>query len=397
MKRIALFFFISIIIILTIPCAAALGTLPAVNEQERHIVCEELSEAATAYYHDDYRYERLSALSGAADTSTGYTAMQGNELFSALHALMSETHGHYTTYSGYGGNSLAYYWKSTDAVNGYSTYTMFYSDVPSDTPDVKLNREHIWPKSRASFGTKNGGADLHHLRPAVDTLNNAKSNHMFGNINGAYSDGVKEGSVNGEVCYWVMEANDMFECKDDVKGDVARILLYVYCRWEQPNLYTDTPTELLPQNDSDSTNTGVRVIESLDTLLDWCEEDPVDTWEMRRNDLTESVQGNRNVFIDYPEFAWQLFGREVPADMPTPSGDHRQRLLGDADGDGTVTAVDVTVTQRYIANFTVTAVDKTAADADGDEEITIIDVTYIQRWLAQIDQPYPIGEKIITA
>ena len=396
MKRIALFFFISIIIVLTIPCAAALGELPTANEQPRHIVCEELSEPAKEYYTDDYQYDALSALSGASDTTNGYTAMQGNELFSALHTLMTDTHQYYTSYSGYNAGSLAYFWTRTDAVNSYSTYTMFYSDVPADADNIKLNREHIWPKSRASFGEKkgSGGSDLHHLRPAVSTLNNAKSDHLFGNINGVYTEGVKEGAVNGEVCYWVNTSEDLFECKDDVKGDVARILLYVYCRWEQPNLYTDIPADQLPANDSDSTDSGKKVIESLDTLLDWCEEDPVDTWEMRRNDLTESVQGNRNVFIDYPEFAWQLFGREVPADMPTPSGS-KQRLLGDADGDGEVNAVDVTLTQRHIANLIAAAVDETAADVDGDSELTVIDVTYIQRWLAHIDQPYPIGEEII--
>ena len=46
----------------------------------------------------------------------------------------------------------------------------------------------------------------------------------------------------------------------------------------------------------------------------------MDTWEMSRNDCVQQVQGNRNVFIDYPEFAWLLFGRELPADYDTPSG-----------------------------------------------------------------------------
>jgi hypothetical protein len=48
--------------------------------------------------------------------------------------------------------------------------------------------------------------------------------------------------------------------------------------------------------------------------------DPVDTWEMGRNEVVEAYQGNRNVFIDYPELAWLLFGEEVPDDMVTPSG-----------------------------------------------------------------------------
>ena len=67
------------------------------------------------------------------------------------------------------------------------------------------------------------------------------------------------------------------------------------------------------------TNTGGRVITDLDTLLTWCEDDPVDTWEMKRNDLAQLQQGNRNVFIDYPELSWKLFSREVPSGMQTPT------------------------------------------------------------------------------
>lgn len=396
MKKITVLLSVIMLTVLTVPCAAALGTLPEVNEQQRHIVCTELSDAAQEYYTEDYEYDLLRTLSGASDTTTGYTAMQDNALFSALHALMANTHQYFTTYSGYSSGSLAYFWTSTDAVNSGSTYTMFYSDVPADTENIILNREHVWPKSRASFVERkgSGGSDLHHLRPAVSTLNIAKSDHTFGNISGVYTDGVKEGSVNGEVCYWVNTGKDLFECKDDVKGDVARILLYVYCRWEQPNLYTDIPEELLPENDTNGTNSGKKVVESLDTLLDWCEEDPVDTWEMRRNDLTESVQGNRNVFIDYPEFAWQLFGREVPDDMPTPSGESEQRLLGDADADGDVTAVDVATIQRKLAGISVLSFDETAADADANGSVTILDATFIQRHLAKVDQPYAIGQPI---
>ncbi|MBR3772397.1 MAG: endonuclease, partial [Clostridium sp.] len=106
----------------------------------------------------------------------------------------------------------------------------------------------------------------------------------------------------------------------NVKGDVARIYLYMYVRWQQPNLYQDVSTSNLPAFDSDdNANNGLAVIESLDTLLKWIEEDPVDTWELSRNDIVEDVQGNRNVFIDYPELAWKLFGKEVPANLQTPS------------------------------------------------------------------------------
>jgi len=47
--------------------------------------------------------------------------------------------------------------------------------------------------------------------------------------------------------------------------------------------------------------------------------DPVDTWEMGRNDSVESINGARNVFVDYPELAFELFEQEIPEDMVTPS------------------------------------------------------------------------------
>lgn len=72
-------------------------------------------------------------------------------------------------------------------------------------------------------------------------------------------------------------------------------------------------------DEDDTANNGKRVIESLDTLLLWCALDPVDTWEMEQNDRIQEIQGNRNVFIDYPALAWQLFGLSAPKGMTTPT------------------------------------------------------------------------------
>ena len=85
---------------------------------------------------------------------------------------------------------------------------------------------------------------------------------------------------------------------------MARICLYVYVRWG-----------------SDWGATSITsVFQSVDVLLEWCALDPVDTWEMGRNEVVEDIQGNRNVFIDYPELAWLIFDRAVPSNMTTPSG-----------------------------------------------------------------------------
>lgn len=434
--------------------ALALGELPSKNTQPRHRVCTALSEQAQAYYTDAYSYDNLKNLSGAKDVSTSLCAMQDNELFSALHELMANTHSYQTSYAGYKKGSLAYFWPYTDAVQSSDSYVMFYSNVMMGE-GVMMNREHIWPKSRASFYQKNGGADLHHLRPSVASVNNAKSDHTFGYISGTYSGGYQEGYLSDTLTYYVSQENDLFECKDDVKGDVARILLYVYCRWEQPNLYT-AMSEGLPAFDvDDDKNSGKKAVEDLTVLLQWCANDPVDTWEMERNDLTQKVQGNRNVFIDYPELAWQIFSQELPIGMATPThigcehryeeaarqeagcetdgsftlrcgkcGNEYQRklaslghidenhnglcdlceestepteaqiLLGDVDGDTKVTVIDATAVQKKLANLPNRVFIEAAADTDEDNVVTVLDATFIQKWLANLPSNEAIGKPV---
>ena len=42
-------------------------------------------------------------------------------------------------------------------------------------------------------------------------------------------------------------------------------------------------------------------------LLQWHDEDPVDDRERGRNDVVYSYQGNRNPFIDHPEWVSYVF------------------------------------------------------------------------------------------
>jgi hypothetical protein len=70
-------------------------------------------------------------------------------------------------------------------------------------------------------------------------------------------------------------------------------------------------------------------------------------------------------------------------------------ILGDADLDGSVTVLDATRVQRYLADMTTLSDEaKLAADADEDGDVTIMDATAIQRWLAEMDDGHPIGEPL---
>lgn len=150
----------------------------------------------------------------------------------------------------------------------------------------KWTREHVWPKSHG-FRAKRMPAytDIHHLRPADKSVNSSRGHLDF--------------AVGGERHH---EAPDTFrssetwEPRDAVKGDIARMLFYMELRYaNDPQVPTltllDSPT------DSDQPNLGF-----LCTLIGWHAADPVDDWERRRNSLIESIQGNRNPFIDHPQW-----------------------------------------------------------------------------------------------
>ena len=189
---------------------------------------------------------------------------------------------------------------TTHATTLYTSYSMTSSDW---SPTWSCNREHVWPQSHGGGNTSGGGADLHHIRPSQAGVNSDRGNTPYG------------------------EGSGYYEPADNVKGDVARIVLYVHVRW-----------------DSDWGASNIKsVFQSVDVLLEWCELDPVDTWEMGRNEVVQAIQGNRNVFIDYPELAWQMYGKAVPEDMQTPSGAALNGNVptppagGEGEGEGTVT------------------------------------------------------------
>ena len=91
-----------------------------------------------------------------------------------------------------------------------------------------------------------------------------------------------------------------------MKGDAARMVFYMAVRYEG-NDQSDTPDlELVDR----LTDTGEPHFGKLCTLVTWSSQDPVSPDERRRNDVVYSWQGNRNPFIDHPEFVPLIWGEE---------------------------------------------------------------------------------------
>ncbi|WP_342506101.1 endonuclease [Sporosarcina sp. FSL K6-2383] len=156
------------------------------------------------------------------------------------------------------------------------------------------NREHTWAKSHGNFGTSKGpGTDIHHLRPTDVQVNSARGNLDFDN-----------GGSTVRGCDGCFKTANSWEPPDRVKGDVARMLFYMATRYETGDRVDLELNEKL--NNGSAPYHG-----KLSVLLEWHAEDPVDDFERNRNNVIEEWQGNRNPFIDHPEWVeliWETVG-----------------------------------------------------------------------------------------
>ena len=164
------------------------------------------------------------------------------------------------------------------------------------------NREHTWAKSHGDFGTSKGpGTDIHHLRPTDVQVNSARGNLDFDNGGSPVS--------GCDGCY---KTKNSFEPPDRVKGDVARILFYMATRYEAGDRVDLELNEKL--NNGSAPFHG-----KLSVLLEWHEQDPVDEFELNRNNVIQEWQGNRNPFIDHPEWVELIWGEAGSLALPKAS------------------------------------------------------------------------------
>lgn len=231
----------------------------------------------------------------------GTEGLTGNALKNALHNIIKND-----DHVSYNGMWSAY--QATDKRPGTNYVWDIYSDVPNGTPPYNFtfgvdqcgsyngegdcyNREHLWAQS----WTNNDGThktDLHHVYPTDGFVNGKRNNYAFGEVRNA-SWTSRNGSKLGS-CATTGFNGTVFEPIDEYKGDIARALMYVSVRYY---------TEDSQWDNSDMTTKSVIKSWAMTMLLRWHEEDPVSPKEINRNNAVYGKQGNRNPFVDNPEFA----------------------------------------------------------------------------------------------
>jgi endonuclease I len=163
------------------------------------------------------------------------------------------------------------------------------------------NREHTLPQSvwNSAYPMY---SDAHFVLPTDGKVNGVRDNFPYGKVNVASwtsTNGSKLGS-NTNSGYAAGYIGTVFEPLDEFKGDVARCLLYFATRYEEQiptwtyTMFNGTSTQVF-------TNTFINI------LVTWNNLDPVSAYEIAKNNAVYTFQGNRNPYIDHPEYVCRVW------------------------------------------------------------------------------------------
>lgn len=228
----------------------------------------------------------------------------GNNLKDQLSQLITTTHNHNLVYTPEVWIAL----KQAD-LNPDDSESVFliygYNDNDSNTDNDRTRdkdsncnsssgcdglwvREHVFPRSlgNPNLGFEGAGSDAHHLRSIDYNLNNDRGNKRFA-----------DGSGNSAI------VTGGFYPGDEWKGDIARMMMYMYVRYKSQCKATFVGS---------GSNTYSQDMPNI--FLEWNEEDPVSQYEINRNTVLQNMQGNRNPFIDNPYLATMIWNGPAAQD-----------------------------------------------------------------------------------
>ncbi len=168
------------------------------------------------------------------------------------------------------------------------------------------NREHSFPGSWFNDASPMY-TDMYHLYPTDGYVNGIRSNYPFGEtVSPSYTS--SNGSKRG-VCSYPGYTGIIFEPIDEFKGDFARSYFYMATRYY--SLFSGFSSPMLS---GDNYTEWAKAM-----LLDWHDSDPVSQKEIDRNEAVYLIQGNRNPYIDHPEWGCIVFGSDCPGYVEDPS------------------------------------------------------------------------------
>jgi len=213
---------------------------------------------------------------------------------------------------------------TNECINRYSLTKFYFAENYAYQALTGMNIEHSFPSSWWG-GTKNNAyKDLFNLYPSESSSNQSKSNYPMGKVtstknwNSYELVGTGSAGTNGTI--------SLFEPNDTWKGDFCRSYFYMATTYQELEWNKDSKQamQILENNEWPTLQKWAYTL-----YLEWTRKDKVLEIEVKRNDAVYSIQGNRNLFIDFPYLAEYVWGDSinVPFDpttsLTTASNDDR--------------------------------------------------------------------------
>ncbi len=295
----------------------------------------------------------ITATTLASDPFGGYynpvAGLSGSALKSGLRDLLPTN-----TNTNYDGAKLVLF-QDMDNVGGVvkcvytgETWTVNSSYNGSTNPNTEHTYAQSWFDGTASESVKK--ADLHHLFITNSSVNSSRSNYPFDevtNVSATYSVDPQYVSKRGTNA----DGRTVWEPADPHKGNLARAMLYFHVRYDMPLSWNG--------------------VDMLETMLDWNTADPVDADELARNAEAYTYQGNRNFFIDKPQYITSIWGG-APANTVVQFNPASAMVN---EGDGTV-SLSVEILNPSATNATTAQVVLTSGDAADIGNYTTANLTF---------------------
>lgn len=196
----------------------------------------------------------------------------------------------------------------------YSNELVQYTE-PFDFTGLDMAREHTFASSwmptfgKAGHSERYGYSDYHNLHLANQTkVNDPRSNFGFGDVTTVtstyFESKLGKDATNRKV----------FQPRDEIKGDVARSIFYMStCYQKLPNRASASSSlqpvtnawqwdSLIVPGVAPNPDLQLYLVQDEALLKQWSQADPPSAEEIARNEFVFDLQGNRNPFIDNPDW-----------------------------------------------------------------------------------------------
>ena len=272
----------------------------------RHIYIKGIVAMAVAF----------QAVVASADIPLDYYApvqgLSGEELKTALFNIVGQSPD--ISMLSYGSGNMRTWWgfyvtdrnEDNSVVDRYSNDLRYFGNRGASISG--MNIEHSFPKSWWGGTENNAYKDLYNLMPCEAKINSTKSNYPMGVVTKTTAAG-NNGCTRVGTGEW---GGNWWEPADKWKGDFARGYMYMATAYQDYTYSSDMAKKIL------STGEYPTLLPKASALyIKWAKADDVTEMEAVRNDRVQTLQGNRNPFVDFPNLMEYIWGDSigVPFDL----------------------------------------------------------------------------------